>query len=125
MSMTIHCDIVSAEEEIFSGLIEMLVATGDMGELGERSAGLHAEAGASARAGNIDALYTIGKSAELAARAYGAGARHCAGVDDLVRALNGSLGPDTTVLVKGSRFMRMERVVEALTAGRANGARAC
>ncbi|MEM1152894.1 MAG: F0F1 ATP synthase subunit epsilon [Pseudomonadota bacterium] len=34
MSMTIHCDIVSAEEEIFSGLIEMLVATGDVGELG-------------------------------------------------------------------------------------------
>jgi len=32
--MTIHCDIVSAEEEIFSGLIEMLVATGDLGELG-------------------------------------------------------------------------------------------
>jgi len=32
--MTIHCDIVSAEEEIFSGLIEMIVATGEMGELG-------------------------------------------------------------------------------------------
>ena len=34
MSMTIHCDIVSAEEEIFSGLVEMLVATGSEGELG-------------------------------------------------------------------------------------------
>ena len=34
MSMTIHCDIVSAEQEIFSGLVEMLVATGSMGELG-------------------------------------------------------------------------------------------
>jgi F-type H+-transporting ATPase subunit epsilon len=34
MAMTIHCDIVSAEEQIFSGLIEMLVATGDLGELG-------------------------------------------------------------------------------------------
>ena len=34
MSMTIHCDIVSAEKEIFSGLIEMLVATGSLGELG-------------------------------------------------------------------------------------------
>jgi F-type H+-transporting ATPase subunit epsilon len=32
--MTIHCDIVSAEEGIFSGLVESLVATGDMGELG-------------------------------------------------------------------------------------------
>jgi len=34
MAMTIHCDIVSAEEEIFSGLVELLVATGEMGELG-------------------------------------------------------------------------------------------
>ena len=34
MAMTIHCDIVSAEEEIFSGLVQMLVATGDLGELG-------------------------------------------------------------------------------------------
>lgn len=34
MAMTIHCDIVSAEEEIYSGLVEMLVATGVIGELG-------------------------------------------------------------------------------------------
>lgn len=34
MAMTIHCDIVSAEEQIFSGPVEMLVATGDLGELG-------------------------------------------------------------------------------------------
>ena len=34
MAMTMHCDIVSAEEEIFSGLVEMLVASGELGELG-------------------------------------------------------------------------------------------
>ena len=34
MAMTIHCDIVSAEEEIFSGLVEMVIATGDLGDLG-------------------------------------------------------------------------------------------
>jgi F-type H+-transporting ATPase subunit epsilon len=34
MAMTIHCDIVSAEEEIFSGLVEMVVASGDLGDLG-------------------------------------------------------------------------------------------
>lgn len=34
MAMSIHCDIVSAEEEIFSGLVESLVATGELGELG-------------------------------------------------------------------------------------------
>ena len=33
-TMTVHCDIVSAEEEIFGGLVEMVIATGAMGELG-------------------------------------------------------------------------------------------
>jgi len=34
MAMTVHCDIVSAEESLFSGLVEMVVATGSQGELG-------------------------------------------------------------------------------------------
>jgi F-type H+-transporting ATPase subunit epsilon len=34
MAMTVHCDIVSADESLFSGLIEMVVATGSLGELG-------------------------------------------------------------------------------------------
>ena len=34
MAMTMHCDIVSAEEQIFSGLVEILVATGTLGDLG-------------------------------------------------------------------------------------------
>ena len=34
MAMTVHCDIVSAEREIFSGLVEMVVATGSLGDLG-------------------------------------------------------------------------------------------
>ena len=34
MAMTIHCDVVSAEKEIFSGRVTMVVATGTLGELG-------------------------------------------------------------------------------------------
>jgi F-type H+-transporting ATPase subunit epsilon len=34
MAMTLHCDIVSAEKEIFSGRVTMVIATGTMGELG-------------------------------------------------------------------------------------------
>jgi len=34
MATTVHCSIVSAEQEVFSGLIEMIVATGSLGELG-------------------------------------------------------------------------------------------
>ena len=34
MAITVHCDIVSADESLFSGLVEMVVATGSLGELG-------------------------------------------------------------------------------------------
>jgi UDP-N-acetylmuramoyl-tripeptide--D-alanyl-D-alanine ligase len=46
--------------------------------------------------------------------AFGEGARHFATVEALIIAALGELRPQTTMLVKGSRFMRMERVVEAL-----------
>jgi UDP-N-acetylmuramoyl-tripeptide--D-alanyl-D-alanine ligase len=48
--------------------------------------------------------------------AFGDGAVHCADVDSVLAALRPRLGPSVTVLVKGSRFMRMERVVQALAA---------
>jgi UDP-N-acetylmuramoyl-tripeptide--D-alanyl-D-alanine ligase len=94
-----------------------------MGELGVHANRCHREAGAYARAAGIDVLYTVGDNAALAAEAYGPGARHYASVDALSDALvsgaRPALAPGTTVLVKGSRFMRMERVVEALAAGAA------
>ena len=34
MAITTHLDIVSAEREIFSGIVEMVVATGELGEIG-------------------------------------------------------------------------------------------
>ena len=34
MAMTMHCDIVSAEKSIFSGLVEMVIAAGSLGDLG-------------------------------------------------------------------------------------------
>lgn len=34
MAITVHCDIVSAEEEIYSGLVEMVIAHGNLGDLG-------------------------------------------------------------------------------------------
>ncbi|PTS82429.1 F0F1 ATP synthase subunit epsilon [Pseudomonas sp. HMWF032] len=34
MAMTVHCDIVSAEGEIFSGLVEMVIAHGNLGDIG-------------------------------------------------------------------------------------------
>ena len=91
-----------------------ILVLGDMGELGPTAPELHAEVGAHARASGIDALYALGPLSLHAAQAFGAGARHCARCEDVVAALTPLLGPQVTVLVKGSRYMQMERVVAAL-----------
>jgi UDP-N-acetylmuramoyl-tripeptide--D-alanyl-D-alanine ligase len=93
-----------------------LFVTGDMGELGAQAPGLHAEVGAFAIRCGIDALYGLGEHTARTVDAFGNGARHFATVDALVEALRPELAPDVTVLVKGSRFMRMERIVDAIVA---------
>jgi UDP-N-acetylmuramoyl-tripeptide--D-alanyl-D-alanine ligase len=92
-----------------------ILVLGDMGEVGAGGPAFHREVGAYARAAGIDRLYATGGQAALAVDAFGPGARHFAQVDDLVATLAAEASPGTTVLVKGSRFMRMERVVAALT----------
>ncbi|MGE0557115.1 MAG: UDP-N-acetylmuramoyl-tripeptide--D-alanyl-D-alanine ligase [Burkholderiales bacterium] len=88
-----------------------LMVLGDMGEVGEQGAAFHQEVGAYARAAGVDGLFTLGEQAALAARAFGAGARHYPRIEDLLADIEGALGPQVTLLVKGSRFMQMERVV--------------
>ena len=88
---------------------------GDMAELGSDAARYHEEAGRMARELGVDRLYTVGKLSRLAAESFGGDAIHFDSQDDLIGALRGALNRDTTVLVKGSRSMRMERVVAALT----------
>ena len=87
-----------------------VLVLGDMGEVGEEGPAYHREVGAYARERGIGALYALGDASRDAAAAFGAGARHFDSADALVRALPAA----ATVLVKGSRFMRMERVVAAL-----------
>ncbi|HYD57791.1 MAG TPA: UDP-N-acetylmuramoyl-tripeptide--D-alanyl-D-alanine ligase [Burkholderiales bacterium] len=89
---------------------------GDMGEVGEQGPAFHREVGAYARSKKITAVYALGEATRETVRAFGAGARHFDGVESLVESLQG-----TTILVKGSRFMRMERVVSALTGHGAPG----
>jgi UDP-N-acetylmuramoyl-tripeptide--D-alanyl-D-alanine ligase len=93
-----------------------VLVLGDMGEVGEQGPAFHREVGAYARSRGIGALYALGEASREAAGAFGAGARHFGSPEELVRALPAG----ATVLVKGSRFMRMERVVAALT-GEARG----
>ena len=90
-----------------------LLVLGDMGEVGNQGPEFHAEVGAYAAERGIEALFTLGDLCVHSAQAFGA-ARHFADMDTLVLAAAGSLGEFCSVVVKGSRFMKMERVVQAL-----------
>jgi UDP-N-acetylmuramoyl-tripeptide--D-alanyl-D-alanine ligase len=94
---------------------------GDMGEVGLEGPAFHREVGAFARAAGVDRLLTTGALAAEAGAAFGPGADHFASVDALARHVAAEAGAEVTVLVKGSRFMRMERVVAALTGTGAPG----
>ncbi|MFO1318549.1 MAG: UDP-N-acetylmuramoyl-tripeptide--D-alanyl-D-alanine ligase [Burkholderiales bacterium] len=87
---------------------------GDMGELGPDAAHWHAEVGRFAREQRIDRFLAFGEASAAAVSAFGPDARHFQDLDALVAAVDAECAPGTTVLVKGSRFMRMERVVAQL-----------
>src|SRR5437870_626302 len=87
---------------------------GDMAEVGERGMEFHEEIGHYARERGIDRLLAVGELSSACIAAFGEGARHFATVEALISAAQAELRPRTTMLVKGSRFMRMERVVQAL-----------
>ena len=90
-----------------------LLVLGDMGELGERAAACHAETGEYARAAGIEHLMALGDLSANTVIAFGAGARHFSSIETLLASVENVLASDVTVLVKGSRFMQMERVVKA------------
>ena len=102
---------------------ERWLVVGDMGELGQDSAQWHRRVGEEASRAGVERLYCAGVHSLEAAEAFGAGAHWRSGVDDLCRLLAEDLKPEVTVLVKGSRFMGMERAVAVLeeTAGALDG----
>ncbi len=87
---------------------------GDMGEVGDKGPAFHREIGEYARAAGVDRLLTVGALATHAVAAFGPGGTHYADQDELVSEIEEGPLRGTTVLVKGSRFMAMERVVERL-----------
>ncbi len=100
-----------------------LLVLGDMGELGSAALEMHRDIGTYAKHANLDGLYALGELTAATVMAAGAviaasptitAGGHFKTVDDLVKAIQPELGPDVTVLVKGSRFMKMERVVQKL-----------
>ncbi len=97
---------------------------GDMGEVGDQGEAFHREVGAYAAARGLEHLWTAGSAAADAAAAFGPGALHFNSTAEMVAALNtaAELPRVVKVLVKGSRFMQMERVVSALQELQAEGA---
>jgi len=91
---------------------------GAMLELGERSEQLHREIGAYAATAGIDQFCGVGDLLQPAVMAFGAGARWFPDCDAAIEALEGEFGNDDTVLVKGSRGARMERLLHVLQAGK-------
>lgn len=87
---------------------------GDMGEVGEAAGQLHSEIGGYAESQGIDLMFALGSKSVAAVHDFGAGGRHFTSLDALVHALKAQMDTQTTVLVKGSRFMQMERVVERI-----------
>jgi len=91
-----------------------VLVIGDMGEVGAQGPAFHREIGAYARSRGIETLLATGDLAREAVSAFGKGAMHFADTDALIAAARAAAAPGATLLVKGSRFMRMERVVQAL-----------
>ncbi|WP_414450412.1 UDP-N-acetylmuramoyl-tripeptide--D-alanyl-D-alanine ligase [Burkholderia sp. 22PA0099] len=100
-----------------------VLVIGEMGEVGDEGPAFHREIGAYARERGIEALYAIGDATRDACAAFGPAARHFGEIGALLAALDAAgHGAAATVLVKGSRYMKMERVVDALTNQPATGA---
>jgi UDP-N-acetylmuramoyl-tripeptide--D-alanyl-D-alanine ligase len=101
-----------------------VLVLGDMGELGDDAAALHAQVGGEAKQAGIEKLYALGELSRHTVRAFGEGARHFGQLEDLLAELEKELDACTTVLVKGSRFMKMERVVShCVDTGKGEGER--
>jgi len=122
-AVTLIDDSYNANPDSVRAAIDVLAALpgprwlvlGDMGEVGDQGPAFHAEVGAYAKQRAIEQLWTAGTQSAAAARAYGAG-RHFESVPALLAAM-AEAPAAASVLVKGSRFMKMEQVVARLVAG--------
>ena len=114
MSMKAAIDVLkaSAGQRIF--------VMGDMAELGADAASMHSEIGAYAKTAGIEKFYALGEITKNAVTSFGANAMHFETIEALAESLKNMMNAETTVLVKGSRSMRMERVVDAIQLAQTN-----
>jgi UDP-N-acetylmuramoyl-tripeptide--D-alanyl-D-alanine ligase len=91
-----------------------VLVLGDMGEVGDKGDAFHAEVGRYAGERGIDRLLLLGDMTRASVTAFGAGAAHFSAIDALLAEAAKEQAAGAAFLVKGSRFMKMERVVAAL-----------
>lgn len=89
-----------------------ILVLGDMGELGDSARDFHERIGEEARLAGIDRLFALGELSAYAVVKFGPGARHFDKIEELLAEVQSQLAADVTFLIKGSRFMQMERVVK-------------
>ncbi len=94
---------------------ERVLVLGDMGELGPAAADIHFRVGELASRLGVQRLFAVGELTRVSVGAFGKGARHFDSHEALIEALQDCLHAEMTVLVKGSRLMRMERIVTGIT----------
>ena len=124
-SATIIDDTYNANPDSVKAAVRVLAARkpprilvlGDMGELGSDAAAMHRDVGAFAHEAGIDRLLALGELSRETVSAFGDAGAHFDSPDALLASLMPSLNAQTSVLVKGSRFMKMERVVAKLVPG--------
>lgn len=92
----------------------LVFVMGDMAELGDDAQEMHASVGVYARQQGVTQLLSLGQFSQMAAAAFGEGAQHFDKAEALVEVLKAQTDAITCVLVKGSRFMKMERIVQAI-----------
>lgn len=116
-------DTYNANPDSMKAAIDVLAAIdstrvfimGDMGELGADEANMHAEIGAYAKQKGIKKFLSFGVLSTNASASFGEGAQHFSVLEEVITTAKTMMQKNVTVLVKGSRFMKMERVVNSLT----------
>ena len=106
--------LAAGVEVLKSASGERLLVLGDMGELGEAAAEIHRRVGQLAKSLGIEQLYAVGELTKEAVQAFGPGARHFDSHEALIDDLRQRMHAGMTILVKGSRLMKMERVVAGI-----------
>ncbi len=106
--------VEAAVETLAAFTGKKILVLGDMKELGSDAKSIHASVGEKIRQAGIDYLFTYGELSANTAQTFGEGAYHFNEQEKLITALKPLLHNQTTILVKGSRSMKMEKVVMTL-----------